>query len=130
AAPGGWTAVLLSRRARVIAVDPARLAPDLARKKGLVHVQASAFDFAPDEPVDWLLCDMAWRPLEVAALLAKWGKRRWATALLANLKLPKKRGARFPRQVLDAVKAGGWQDVKGRQLYHDREEITLAAWRT
>ena len=38
AAPGGWTAVLLSRRARVIAVDPAKLAPELAQKQGLVHV--------------------------------------------------------------------------------------------
>ena len=24
---------------------------------------------------------------------------------------------------------GGWQDVRTRQLYHDRDEITLGAWR-
>jgi 23S rRNA (cytidine2498-2'-O)-methyltransferase len=76
AAPGGWSAVVLARRAQVIAVDPANLAPGLRGKKGLAHVKASAFDFLPDEPVDWLLCDMAWRPLEVAQLLAKWGRRR------------------------------------------------------
>jgi 23S rRNA (cytidine2498-2'-O)-methyltransferase len=130
AAPGGWTAVLLARRARVLAVDPARLAPDLAKRKGLVHVQASAFDFEPDEPVDWLLCDMAWRPLEVAALLAKWGRRRWATTLVANIKLPMKQRVTFVRKVLEAVRSGGWQDVRARQLYHDRDEITLAGWRT
>jgi 23S rRNA C2498 (ribose-2'-O)-methylase RlmM len=73
AAPGGWTAVLLARRARVIAVDPAKLAENLRQKKGVAHVQASAFEFTPTEPVDWLFCDMAWRPMEVAALLAKWG---------------------------------------------------------
>jgi len=130
AAPGGWTAVLLSRRARVIAVDPAKLAPELAKKKGLVHVMGSAFDFAPEAAVDWLLCDMAWRPLEVAQLLAKWGRRKWATALVANVKLPMKQRVTFVRKVLATVAAGGWQDVKARQLYHDREEVTLAAWRT
>jgi 23S rRNA (cytidine2498-2'-O)-methyltransferase len=130
AAPGGWTVVALERRARVIAVDPANLAPELARRKGVAHVKLSAFDFAPEEPVDWLLCDMAWRPLEVAALLAKWGRRRLASALVANIKLPMKQRVSFVRQVLKIVADGGWQDVKGRQLYHDREEITLSAWRT
>jgi 23S rRNA (cytidine2498-2'-O)-methyltransferase len=130
AAPGGWTAVLLERRARVIAVDPARLASELRGRKGLAHVQASAFEFAPDEPADWLFCDMAWRPLEVAALLAKWGRRRWAGALVANVKLPMKQRLAFVRRVLAAVAEGGWRDVRGRHLYHDRDEFTLTAWRT
>jgi 23S rRNA (cytidine2498-2'-O)-methyltransferase len=127
AAPGGWTAVLLKRRARVIAVDPALLAPDLARR--VRHVQASAFDYAPDEPVDWLFCDMAWRPLEVAQLLAKWARRGWATAMVSNIKLPMKQRVTFVRKVMAAVAEGGWRDLRGRQLYHDREEITLSAWR-
>jgi 23S rRNA (cytidine2498-2'-O)-methyltransferase len=128
AAPGGWSAVLLARRARVVAVDPAHLT--LRARKGLVHVKASAFDFVPDEPVDWLLCDMAWRPLEVAQLLAKWGRRRLATALVANIKLPMKQRVAFARRVVGIVAGGGWQDVRARQLYHDRDEVTLAAWRT
>ena len=24
---------------------------------------------------------------------------------------------------------GGWQNLRARQLYHDREEVTLSAWR-
>jgi 23S rRNA (cytidine2498-2'-O)-methyltransferase len=127
AAPGGWTAVLLARRARVIAVDPARLAPNLAGRAR--HVQASAFDYAPDEPVDWLFCDMAWRPLEVAQLLAKWGRRGWANAMVSNIKLPMKQRVAFVRKVMATVAEGGWRDLRGRQLYHDREEITLSAWR-
>jgi 23S rRNA (cytidine2498-2'-O)-methyltransferase len=130
AAPGGWTAVLLARRARVIAVDPAKLAENLRGKKGVAHVQASAFEFTPTEPVDWLFCDMAWRPMEVAALLAKWGRKKLAQTLVANLKLPMKQRALFAAKVREVVAAGGWQDVRTRQLYHDREEITLAAWRT
>ena len=127
AAPGGWTAVLLHRRARVVAVDPAKLAPDLARR--VTHVQKSAFDFVPDQPVDWLLCDMAWRPLEVAQLLAKWGRRRLASTLIANIKLPMKSRVELVGRVLAIVAQGGWQNLRARQLYHDREEITLSAWR-
>jgi 23S rRNA (cytidine2498-2'-O)-methyltransferase len=128
AAPGGWSWALLKRRARVIAVDPALLRPDIATHRGLTHVQDSAFRFAPDEPVDWLFCDMAWRPLEVAALLEKWGRNRWASFLVANLKLPMKRKAEMVER-LRSVVGRGWERVKARQLYHDREEITLIASR-
>lgn len=129
AAPGGWTHVLLERRARVIAVDPARMSPTVAGRRGLVHVQASAFDWAPDEPVDWLFCDMAWRPLEVAALLAKWGRRRWARVLVANIKLPMKRKVEMLNRVREILEDGGFSDVRTRHLYHDRDELTLTAWR-
>jgi len=130
AAPGGWSVVLLERRARVIAVDPAQLAPEVRRMKGLVHVKESAFDFLPTEPVDWLFCDMAWRPLEVAQLLAKWGRRRLATTLVSNVKLPMKQRVEFVQRVVQIVESGGWKDVRARQLYHDREEVTIAAWKT
>ncbi len=130
AAPGGWTAVLLARRAQVVAVDPAKMAPDLRARRGLTHLAISAFEFLPDEPVDWLFCDMAWRPLEVASLLAKWGRRKLALALVANVKLPMKQRVAHVGKVREIVAAGGWKDVRTRQLYHDREEITLAAWRT
>jgi 23S rRNA (cytidine2498-2'-O)-methyltransferase len=129
AAPGGWSFVLLARRARVIAVDPARLAPEVARHRKLRHVQASAFGFLPDEPVDWLCADMAWRPLEVAALLAKWGRQRAARFLVANVKLPMRRKVDVLRKVRHTVAGGGWRDVRARQLYHDRDEVTLGAWR-
>lgn len=128
AAPGGWTERLLSRGSRVVAVDPARLMPSLLGAKRLRHVQESAFDYAPEEPADWLFCDMAWRPLEVAQLLAKWGRRGWALQLVANVKLPMK--DKNPtllrvRHVLEAE--GGWREVRMRQLYHDRDEVTVTA---
>jgi 23S rRNA (cytidine2498-2'-O)-methyltransferase len=126
AAPGGWTQRLLARGARVIAVDPAKLK---VQHKKLTHVQDSAFRYEPAEPADWLFCDMAWRPLEVAQLLAKWGRKQWAIRLVANIKLPMK--DKWP--ALDRVRAtleqGGWRNVKMRQLYHDRDEVTVSASR-
>jgi 23S rRNA (cytidine2498-2'-O)-methyltransferase len=127
AAPGGWSWVLLERRAKVIAVDPAKLRPDIARHRSLVHHEASAFQYAPEEPVDWLFCDMAWKPLEVAQLLAKWGRRRWARILVANLKLPMKKKAATVDDLRQVIAGGGWQRIRTRQLYHDRDEITLTA---
>jgi 23S rRNA (cytidine2498-2'-O)-methyltransferase len=127
AAPGGWTARLLQRGARVIAVDPANLAPSLKGHGKLTHARQSAFDYAPDEPADWVFCDMAWRPLEVAALLGKWARNRWADFLVANLKLPMKDKNPVIHRARHALSAGGWHAVTVRQLYHDRDEVTVTA---
>ncbi len=130
AAPGGWTYVLAERRARVIAVDPAKLRPDILAKKGVRHLQESAFTYAPDEPIDWLFCDMAWRPLEAAALLAKWGRKRWARMIVANIKLPMKKKAEILARVRAILETEGeWKGLRFKQLYHDRDEITLTAHR-
>jgi len=130
AAPGGWTQRLVARGARVIAVDPARLMPELAANPRVRHVQESAFAFAPEEPADWLFCDMAWRPLEVAQLLAKWGRRGWASHLVANIKLPMKdKNPILLRVRHTLVEDGGWKGLTMRQLYHDRDEVTVTAHR-
>ncbi len=130
AAPGGWTQRLVARGARVIAVDPARLMPELASNPRVRHVQESAFAFAPEEPVDWLFCDMAWRPLEVAQLLAKWGRRGWASHLVANIKLPMKDKNPILLRVRHTLtEDGGWKGLTVRQLYHDRDEVTVTAHR-
>lgn len=129
AAPGGWSWALLDKRCRVIAVDPAELRDDVRSHPKLVHEKVSAFGYAPPEPVDWLFCDMAWRPVEVARMLAKWARRGWARVLVSNVKLPMKQKARVVREVREVVHGGGWSRVRTRQLYHDRDEITLTAIR-
>ena len=127
AAPGGWTARALHHGARVVAVDRAALAPELERNPRLRHLRESAFAYVPEEPVDWLLCDMAWRPLEVAALLARWGKEGWAVHLVANLKLPMRDKVPTLQTARGLLEAGDWKAVRMRQLYHDRDEVTVVA---
>jgi 23S rRNA (cytidine2498-2'-O)-methyltransferase len=127
AAPGGWSWLLLERKTRVIAVDPARLEPKLMQNSRLRHVQGSAFDFAPEQPVDWLFCDMAWRPLEVAQMLGRWARQRQTRMLVANFKLPMKRKVEMLERLRAVLSASGFASIRMRQLYHDREEITLTA---
>ena len=129
AAPGGWTQRLVERGARVLAVDPGRLRPELERHPKVRHVAGSAFAFEPDEPVDWLFCDMAWRPLEVAQLLAKWARRGWATHLVANIKLPMRDKNPILFRVRRILEDAGWRQLSVRQLYHDRDEVTVTARR-
>jgi 23S rRNA (cytidine2498-2'-O)-methyltransferase len=125
AAPGGWTWSVAQRRARVFAVDPARLRPDICALRGVVSIQQSAFEFEPPEPVDWLVCDMAWRPLEVGALLARWARQRKARFLLANIKLAMKKKVEIAYRVRRTLEEAGWRNLKMRQLYHDRDEVTV-----
>ncbi len=129
AAPGGWSWVLLDRGAKVLAIDPGRLAPLVAKHRGMTHLRADAFTFEPEEPIDWLVADMAWRPLEAAALYGKWARRGWARLLIANIKLPMVKKAEYLLRVKDILTQSGWQNLRARQLYHDREEVTLAGVR-
>ncbi|MBL8939330.1 MAG: 23S rRNA (cytidine(2498)-2'-O)-methyltransferase RlmM [Archangium sp.] len=128
-APGGWTRRILERGARVWSVDTGLLAPDLAKHARVKHFHQTAFAFTPEEPADWLFCDMAWRPVEVAQLLAKWARNRWATQLVANIKLPMKDKLPVVTRVRALLEDGGWSNVTLRQLYHDRDEVTVKAVR-
>lgn len=129
AAPGGWTWVAAKAGARVLAVDPGKLRPDLMKHRRVRYLCGSAFDFQmpAGETADWLLCDMAWRPMEVASLLAKWGRNRSARMLVANFKLPMKRKVPYAYQIIATLKKAGWKGLKARQLYHDRDEMTVFA---
>lgn len=127
AAPGGWTQVAAGRGATVIAVDPANMKVDLPKKR-FVHAKQSAFDYAPPETLDWVLCDMAWRPLEVALLLAKWARRIWARQMIVNFKLPMQQKAKMLKEVLRILEKAGWHNLRARQLFHDRDEITIFAY--
>lgn len=127
AAPGGWSWLLLEKRARVIAVDPARMDAKLMRDPRLRHVQGNAFEYQPEEQVDWLFCDMAYRPLEVAQMLGRWARRRHTRLLVANFKLPMKRKVEMVERIRTILADAGFMSIRTRQLYHDREEITLTA---
>jgi 23S rRNA (cytidine2498-2'-O)-methyltransferase len=102
AAPGSWSYVALQRGARVLAVDRAPLRADLMRHPRLRFRQGDAFTFAPDEPVDWLLCDVIAAPERSINLLLDWARQRRARHFVVTIKF--KGHAGYAQ--LDALKAG------------------------
>ncbi len=128
-APGGWTKRLHELGARVWSIDPANLAPEVVKLPRVKHFKQSAFDFEPEDSADFLFCDMAWRPLEVAQLLGKWARRGYAAQLVANIKLPMTDKLPVLLRVKQTLADAGWRQLKVRQLYHDRDEVTVTARR-
>lgn len=127
AAPGGWTSVLLKEKTRVIAVDRNPLKIELPKRRA-VFIEHNAFFYAPPETVDWVFVDLAQRPLDVAKLVAKWGRHVWARQVLVSFKLPMKSKAATLKELIKTIESGGWRDVQARQLYHDKNEVTVFAW--
>lgn len=129
AAPGGWSWVLARHHLRVTAVDNGPLA-ESALATGLIqHLRADGFAWQPPKPLDWMVCDMVEQPIRVAARMATWLRQGWCRQTIFNLKLPMKKRWEETRRCLDLLheESGGELDLRGRQLYHDREEITLFA---
>jgi 23S rRNA (cytidine2498-2'-O)-methyltransferase len=132
AAPGGWTWQLVRRSLRVTAIDNGPM-DDALMQSGLVtHRREDGFRFQPRKPVDWLVCDMVEQPRRIAELIARWLAQRWSRHAIFNLKLPMKKRYEETRLCLDLIRSklasgNGSVDLRAKQLYHDREEITVFA---
>lgn len=130
AAPGGWSWVMARQGLRVAAVDNGPMA-DTAMATGLIeHIRADGFRYLPTKPVDWLLCDMVEQPYRIAGLIGAWFVGGHCRHAIFNLKLPmKKRYAEYQRcrELIENMLAQTGQRyvLRARQLYHDRDEITL-----
>ncbi|MBS0582329.1 MAG: 23S rRNA (cytidine(2498)-2'-O)-methyltransferase RlmM [Proteobacteria bacterium] len=131
AAPGGWTWQLVRRSLRVAAIDNGPMDPALMQSGLVTHVRADGFRWRPPKPVDWLVCDMVEQPRRVATLIAQWLGEGLCRHAIFNLKLPMKKRYDETRLCLDIVHEalGPKADIRAKQLYHDREEITVFARR-
>lgn len=129
AAPGGWTWVLARHGLRVSAIDNGPLRPHLFDTGLVEHLREDGFRWQPPRPLDWMVCDMVEQPRRVAARMAEWFAQGWCRQAIFNLKLPMKKRWEETRLCLDlfASQAGRPLRINARQLYHDREEITVFA---
>jgi 23S rRNA (cytidine2498-2'-O)-methyltransferase len=135
AAPGGWTWQLVHRHIHVIAVDNGPMAAELLESGLVEHRREDGFRFRPQRPVDWLVCDMVEQPRRIAELVAKWVSEAWCRYAIANLKLPMKKRYSEVVQCLDLIRdrlhsAGIVYHLECKQLFHDREEVTLYVQRS
>jgi len=128
AAPGGWTYQLVRRSIRVSAIDNGPMERALLDSGLVEHLRADGFRFRPRQPVDWLVCDMVEQPRRIADLIAQWLENGACQRAIFNLKLPMKKRYEETQACLARVRAVAG-DVRAKQLYHDREEITVFAAR-
>lgn len=132
AAPGGWTWQLVHRSLHVTAVDNGPMDAALLASGLVEHLRADGFRYRPPRAVDWLVCDMVEQPSRVAALMAAWLAQGWCRYAIFNLKLPMKKRYDEVQSCLAQIRtalvaAGKRGELRAKQLYHDREEITVFA---
>ncbi|WP_290633720.1 23S rRNA (cytidine(2498)-2'-O)-methyltransferase RlmM [Aquisalimonas sp.] len=130
AAPGGWTWQLVRRGLHVTAVDNGPMDAALLDSGLVDHRREDGFRFRPRRPVDWLVCDMVERPSRILPLVTGWLVDGACRQAVFNLKLPMKQRYATVRdgleQLRDALqRSGRAMDVRCKQLYHDREEVTV-----
>ncbi len=134
AAPGGWTYAFVKRGCTVIAVDhgPMKLPPAQSGWGTVEHRKENGITFSPphDWPsVDWLVGDMLIAPGVALGLLRRWLDPGLARRIVCNIKLPQEQPYAAIKPV-EALLAGQRRYTWiMRQLYHDRREITVMAWR-
>jgi len=130
AAPGGWSWQLVQRGCLVTAIDNGPMQDELMKTGMVEHLKTDAFTYVPDKSVDWLLCDMAERPLHVSRLIARWLAGRQCSNAIFNLKLPMKKRLASVQECISLIEqkltqANIEHSIHAKQLYHDREEITV-----
>jgi 23S rRNA (cytidine2498-2'-O)-methyltransferase len=135
AAPGGWTWQLVKRGIRVAAVDNGPMKGVLVNHPLVQHFRQDGFKYVPRKAVDWLVCDMVEKPSRVAALIASWFVAGWCKHSIFNLKLPMKQRVAALDSALGGIRRqldeeGINYRMTAKQLYHDREEVTVFLTRT
>ena len=131
AAPGGWSFQFAQREIHVTAIDNGKMDPALMARGMVEHIRADGFHWRPKRGcADWLVCDMIEKPQRIAQLMADWLAEGKAQNAIFNLKLPMKKKREEVDRCFDLInarfeRAGRRYELKARQLYHDREEITV-----
>jgi 23S rRNA (cytidine2498-2'-O)-methyltransferase len=129
AAPGGWTWQLAHRGVRVTAVDNGPMKGSVADDPLVTHLREDGMTWRPRRPVDWLVCDIVLQPVRIAELVGRWVADGYARRAIFNLKLPMKKRydevQRCASRILEITGHAGMNvELRIRQLYHDREEVT------
>ncbi len=129
AAPGGWTWVLMRHGMKIISIDNGPMNEALLDSGRVEHLRADGFQWQPRRKLDWMVCDMVEQPRRVAERMATWLREDWCRQTVFNLKLPMKKRWEETRICMELLEHQAHRPLtlRARQLYHDREEITVFA---
>jgi len=129
ASPGGWTATLLKRAARVVAVDRAPLDPAVARNPRVTSVIGNAFNYEPPSPVAWMVSDVVCEPPRALALAHRWLSSGWCQNLIVTVKFKGQSGYDVLDGVPERLADAGGRFVRVKQLAHNKNEVTILTHR-
>jgi 23S rRNA (cytidine2498-2'-O)-methyltransferase len=118
--PGGWSWALAQTGARVISVDKAPLAPQIALVPGIEYRAESAFGLDPMAigPVDWLFCDVVCYPARLLPLVERWLAAGTCKRFVCTLKF---------QGETDHATASRFAAIPGsslHHLWHNKHELT------
>ena len=122
---------LVKRNMWVSSVDNGPMAQSLMDTGQVTWLREDGFRYRPNRNnISWMVCDMVEKPAKVAALMAQWLVNGWCRETIFNLKLPMKKRYEEVSQNLAYIQAqldehGVNAQIQARQLYHDREEVTV-----
>ncbi|MFD2190414.1 23S rRNA (cytidine(2498)-2'-O)-methyltransferase RlmM [Pistricoccus aurantiacus] len=130
AAPGGWTWQLVRQGMFVHAVDNGPMDKALMASGQVEHWRADGFSWQPPQRLDWLVCDIVDKPMRVVNMVERWLLKRWCREAIFNLKLPMKQRyeevARCLTRLTESLEEARIRaEIQCRQLYHDREEVSV-----
>jgi 23S rRNA (cytidine2498-2'-O)-methyltransferase len=136
AAPGGWTRLLLDAGLHVVAVDPGKLDPRLIRRPHLEHYHGYAETYLEESTkqhrrFEVITNDMRMDAREAARLLVQAQRCLQAGGfVISTLKLPHATREIDPLKTLkEALNLLNkhYTIVQTRQLFHNRQEVTIIA---
>ncbi len=124
AAPGGWTFVLASLGAKVVAVDKAALEPRVAAMPNVEVVAGSAFGLEPRSigPVDWFFSDVVCYPARLLALVRRFLDAGTCPRFVCTIKLQGETDHDVVRE---------FASIEGshvQHLVHNKHELTWWKW--
>lgn len=131
ASPGGWTYQLVKHSFFVQAVDNGPMDQALMNSGQVKHFKEDGFKFLPSKKnITWLVCDMVESPVKVTELVIQWLVDGYCSEAIFNLKLPMKKRYEEVKKCIELLenklKAQGINfKLQAKQLYHDREEVTV-----
>ncbi len=126
ASPGGWTRILHQKGYQVTAVDRAPLDKDIMRLKGVRFIQRDALRFRDDpNKYDIITNDINGDPIKSAkALVSLASSLRKGKPFIMTIKLTNKRVEKTIEKTISVLKKA-YKIEKVRQMYHNRDEVTV-----
>jgi len=127
AAPGGWTRILREKEQYVTAVDPGALHPRLAADKSVRHLPITAEAYLAEGPdkYDLIVNDMRLDARDSARIMNSYARHLYTHGMaIMTLKLPGEQAIQTMQQAA-AILQKKYYIRQARQLFHNRQEITL-----